>query len=601
MPSARKIKAPDAPKAALNTYGFNLLPNTDQLFYDRAAFARRISVDRGVATRPALFRSIAARLMPAHFEWHVWTERVVDTLCEFTLVAFPGCSNSAKTFNVAGFAAVWWLCDPHQSSVTFVSTSKQSLRRRGWAEITRCYTSVPGPRVGNFIDSRMLWQARKGDDKHAIIGKAVEEGPTQKVADDIKGVHTRRQMIVIDEATSVPEAIWEACTNLYTYPDEFVLVCIGNPLNRLDQFGRFCEPEHGWNSVSEETEEWDAAPQDKYSGIRPRVIKFDGEKSPNIVEGRIVSRHLPTPEKIAAARRASGGQTPSYWQNIRGHWPPEGLTKTIFTYSALDKNDGYGKHTFTGRNFTIIGAFDPAFGGGDRPALRFAKLGEIVGDKWGIEAFPPVIIPIDARSTNPVHFQLAEQVRRQCEAFSVAGIDYHCDPQNLAVDATGEGGGLADIMQRTWSPKILRVEFAGRASDEPASLEDARLASDLYENKTTEMHFRARDALNAGQLKGIDRETAKELCFREFDDTGKRIKLQRKVDYKEKFHHSPDFGDSLVMLTEVARRRGFRLAAVGETVQAASDWTKTVENAQSVYAADLHGEEEFPDLEDVAA
>jgi len=48
------------------------------------------------------------------------------------------------------------------------------------------HTSIPGPRIGNFVDSRMMWQATKGDDKHAIMGIAVEEGETTKVADNIK-------------------------------------------------------------------------------------------------------------------------------------------------------------------------------------------------------------------------------------------------------------------------------------------------------------------------------------------------------------------------------------------------------------------------------
>lgn len=592
--AAKKAPSPEPkPKAPLETYGLEPIPDVEQATYDMIAFAYRFSIDRGAPTRSKLFRRVSDHLLPGHFEWHEWTERMVETMCNNSLMAFPGCASAGKTFNVISFACAWWLCLPFQSSVTLVSTSKQSLRRRGWSEVTKCHTVKPGDRFGNMVDSRMIWQAEKGDDKHAIIGKAVEEGSTQKVADDIKGVHTKRQMVVIDEATSVPEAIWEACTNLYGYPDEFILIALGNPLNRLDQFGRFCEPMNGWTSVGVETGEWDGKAQEKYGGRVTRVVTFDAEKSPNITEGKIVSRHLPTKEKVEAARNAGGGQTPSYWQNFRGFWPPEGLSKTIFSESALLKNDGFGRHRFTGRNFSIIGAFDPAFGGGDRAALRMAKLGEIEGQKWGIEVLPPIIVPINANSTNPVHFQLAEQVRRQCESFKVGEVEYSCPPENLAVDATGEGGGLCDIMQRTWSPRIIRVEFGGKPSEDSASLEDARPANEIYGNKSVEMHFRSRDALNAGQLKGIDRESAIELCNREFDDSKPRIQLQKKVDYKIKFGKSPDFGDSLVMLLEVARLRGFRLAAVGKTVEVEQDWQAQVDKAESIHSGDAYGDEEF--------
>lgn len=564
-----------------NTYGW---PDEDrtQDEYDRAAFARRRSPDFGVPPRLTLFKRISERMMPKHFEWHEWADRAIGTLCNYDIIGFPGCSNSAKTWHVVNFAVMWWRCDPENSSVTLISTSKQSLRRRAWAEVIKARSINPDEEpFGNFVDSRMIWQANKGDDKHAIIGKAVEEGPTQKVADDIKGVHTRRQMVVIDEATSVPAAIYEACANLYSYPDEFILVLIGNPLNRLDQFGRFCEPANGWLSVNVETGEWEGKPQESIGNRVPHIVTFDAEKSPNITNGRIVSRHLPTKEKVNAAQRAAGGQTPLYWQNFRGFWPPEGLVKTIFTQSALEKNDGFGRHKFTGRDFRVIGTFDPARTG-DRPALRFGRMGEIEGAKWGLEWMPPKIIPVDSNSKNPIYFQLAEQVKRECERIEYNGITYSCDPENFGVDATGSGSGFADILQRIWSPNVIRIEFGGSPSEDSCSLEDARPAKEVYKDKTTEMHFRTRDALNSGQLKGIDQETAVELINRKFDESKRRIQLQPKEDYKAEFKLSPDFGDTGCMMLEVARIRGFRLAAVGQTIVKHDEWQAHAKKTASV-------------------
>ncbi len=560
--------------------------------------------------RPKLFQRVADGIMPGHFEWHPWTSRVVDTLSEVTLrgegkatrlAAFPGCSNSAKTFNVIGYACAWWLCKPDESSVTLVSTTVKSLRRRGWAEVQRCYDRLYSDGgwselAGNFVDSRLLWQHRLGDDKHAIIGRAVEEGSVHKVADDIKGVHTRRQMVIIDEATSVPEAIYEACANLYSYPEEFLLVCIGNPRNKLDAFGRFCEPDKGWLSVGVETGEWEAKPFLACGGAKPAVVTFDAEKSPNIVAGAEVSRHLPTLKTVEAAKQSSGGQTPHYWQNFRGFWAPEGLVKTVFTESALMTFDGAGKHKFTGEHFQIVGAFDPAWGGGDRPALRFAKLGELVGGGWGIELMKPIIIPINAESTNPVHYQLAEQVRRQCERVLVGEHEMSCPPQNLGVDDSGEGG-LCDVFYRTWSQRIHRIEFGGAASDEPCSIEDIRTAREVYMNKRAEMFFRARDTLNSGQLKGIDADTGVELCAVEFDDRKARLVLMAKKDYKLKFGKSCDLADCAVMCVEVARIKGFNLMATGETAKAETKSDNQWKAGQAVYEHAYYTEEEQPETQ----
>lgn len=556
MPVRRTAKTQEPP-APIYDYGC-WKKGLDQFTYDRYAFANRIPIDQGAPTRPELFKKLAKVILPDHFEWHEWTNRIVESACHYSLIGNMGCSNSAKTFNWAGFAVIWWLAYPEESSVTFVSTSIKSMRRRGWAEVQKCHTSIPGPRQGNFVDSKMLWQCFKGDDKHAIIGKAVEEGPIHKVAADIIGVHTKRQMIIIDEANAVPEAIWEAIPNLYSYPEEFILVALANPRDRLSVFSRFCEPENGWTSVGVDTEEWDGKPQPHYGNRPVRVIRFDAEKSPNIVEGKLVSKHLPTKEKVEAARAGSGGQTPSYWTNFRGFPPPEGLTKTVFSESTLIRMDAFGSHKFTGRNFSIIGAFDPAFGGGDRPALRFARLGEVTGGEMGIQVMPPILIPISADSKTPVHFQLAEKVRLHCARIGIGSEAYSCPPENFAVDASGEGGGLADIFWRTWSPSVMRIEFGGRASEDQCSYEDVRPANEVYDLKTTEMHFRTRDAVNSGQLKGIDKETAIELCNREFDDSGKRICLMKKKDYRLKFGKSPDLGDCFVAGTLVATPDGPR-------------------------------------------
>lgn len=564
------------PKIPVDTYG---LENNGQpqWVYDMAAFAQRISVDEGAPTRPELFRRIAEHLIPGHFEWHLWTNKVVQELCEGNWTCFSGASNSAKTYNVTGFACLWWLCAPEESSVTFVSTTVKSLRRRTWAEVSKIHNAV---KLGNFVDSRVIWQWEKGDDKHAIIGRACEEGTPTKVADDIKGVHTTRQMVVIEEATAVPEAIYDACSNLYSYPKEFILVLNGNARSKLDSMGRFMEPKGGWITVSPETDEWET--KNQLHGKPAIVIRFDAEKSPNILEGKIVSTHLPTAEKVKAAK--TNGETPLYWSNFRGFPPPDGLSKNIFTETALVSNDGMGIHKFTGRDFEIIGSFDHARDGGDDPTLRFAKLGEIEGRKIGIQLFPPIVIPINPASQNPIDFQIAEQLRRQCENFTVDGVRYACRPSNLAIDAGGDGAGLCDIVNRLWSFDIHRIQFGGSASEDSCSLEDTRPAKDVYRNKRAEMYFRGRDALNHGQLKGIDAPTAKELCSLLFDDSKRLIVVESKKDFRKRNNDkSPDKSDTVAMIIEMARKKGFRLAAQGETIKVSVDFERFVQDSNRVY------------------
>lgn len=492
---------------------------------------------------------------------------------------------------------------PEESSVTLVSTTKQMLRRRGWAEVQKVYSSLrDGQRFGNMIDSRTIWQAEKGDDRHAIVAQAVEEGSVQKVVDNLKGIHTRRQMVIIDEATSIPRAIYEACSNLYSYPDEFILAVIGNPWDRLDNFGLFCEPDKGWQNVNVETGEWEARPFEHCGGAKPYIITFDAEKSPNILEGKIVSRHLPKKEEVEQAKLASsGGNTPHYWQNKRGFWPPEGLIQTVFTPSMFDLfNAVRGKHDFPNGYF-LIASLDPAREGGDTAYLRFAKMGWLQSGCYGLENMKPVPIPVDANSTEPVAYQIVNQVIQKCASVETEpGIFKEVRPECFGMDDSSDGG-LGDVFNQLWSHAIIRIAFQSSASTDSVSIEDPRPANEVYFNKRAEMYFYSRSILTSGQMKGVDQETEREICSIKYDGSGKRTKLQDKHEYRaEHGGKSPDLSDTYCMLSEVARRRGFTLKATGETKRVIEDIESHNEQSQEVYEEEnLYQPEELEPVETI--
>lgn len=570
-----------------------ITPKPPQISIEEFQEIRETFAQRGPGDRVEQFRKIADALAPGLFEWHSWTLKLVEAACKYRWLACSGCSNSCKTFNSANFAAVWWLADPENSSVIFCSTTMKMLRKRGWAEIQNFHRIIGGD-VGNLVNSQCVWQVSQGDDKHAIFGKAVCEGDVNKSAADIQGIHTKRQMVIIDEAEAVPAAIWKAAANLYGYcvdtGGEFILMALANARSRLSQFGRFIEPEDGWGSISVDSDDWNSKPQ--MDGRKARVLRFDFRKSPNIIEGRMVSRHLPTRQRVEsrlAALRARGGENdPEHWAFDLGFPVPEGLIKTVFTESLLEKYHAYDRHQFTGSDFTIIGAFDPAYLGGDRPALRFAALGDI-GGKMGLEWMDPIVLYIDATSAEPARYQLVSKLKDQCKSVNYRGQKYECLPENFGIDASGDGG-LADICQREWSSKIIRIQFGGSASTEPCSHEDERPANEVYENKRAEMFFRTLNAITSEQLKGIDKDTAEELCTIEqlgektSDGTmRRRIVIQPKKEFKKKYGKSSDLSDCGIMCCEVARLKGFTTVAIGETLSRAGALEEIVKDSQELY------------------
>lgn len=564
----------------INTYGLDPIAN-NQISYDCAAFAARLPFERTGMTRAQLYRRISDYFTPNFHEWHEWTERFIDAACKYRWIAVPGCSNSAKSRNAAGFAVNWWMAAPMVSGVIFCSTTLDGLKRRQWAEIQRAYQTLPAPRYGNFVDSRLVWQNAPKDSKHAIMGIAVQDGSKEKIADRIKGFHPDRLLIIIDEATGVSDAITDAASNLWAYPREFIFMMLGNPRNRLDQFGRFMTPLKGWESVDVDTEEWITTPKvDNQPGF---CVRFDSHKSPNITEGRIVSRHLPTAAKVKAASEKSGSENdPAYWSNNRGFPPPEGIEMTVFSESLLIQGHATEQNViFTGQTM-MIGGFDPAFSmGGDLATFRPARVGP-TKDGTIIQLLPIQIVPLNASTgQEPISFQLAKGFRAVAEKFSVK-------PRNIVIDATMAGAGVADIIARDWSPEIQRVQSQERASERRCSYENDKLGCEVYHNKIAEMWFQGKEYVQANQVRCLDDETAKELCARSYVPGSNltKIKLEAKKEMKLRIDKSPDRADATILCLEAARRLGIEIKPQGYTAEHVEDFTKEVEKAEDAWTKD---------------
>jgi hypothetical protein len=568
------------------------LGNNTPFFYWQWAFAHpKVANDNGAPPRDELFWKIADVLTPGYFCRDPWSERMIKALCYNNWVGIAGCSSSSKTHNLTGFAVIWWLCSPNESSVIFCSTTAKSLRKRNWANVQKIRSLIPGIPHGNFVDSRMVWQTNKGDDLNSISGIAVEEGDTKASADKIKGTHTKRQMVVANEANSINGGIWEACYNLYSYPEqcggEFILAAEANPSSWHDEFGKFTEPDKGITSVSVETEEWDTRPQ--LNGKNGICIRFDVERTPNLdyPSDKPINRHLPSRERAERCMRSTQKDSALYWSNERGFPPPEGLSKNVFSEVALEMVGAMQSQRFTGEAFQILGAFDPARTG-DKPTLRFAAMGKLDNGNMGIELMKPIELRVDLnKSVNQkisIDYQLKDQLKREMENVQYRGTKTVCPWNNLGIDGTGGGADFCDIINQTCSWDIKRVVFSEAPSSDAVSHEDLRPANERYRNLRAEMYFRARQAFDTGQMKGLDPETKKEMATITFDDSKPLITIVSKEDYRLKYKCSPDKTDTIVILIEVARRKGFKLAVVGETVKRVQEVEKVFEQSQEVFA-----------------
>jgi len=540
-------------------YGIRSPVKIPDLELELYAFRNRLQPNEGGLGTFNHFVNVSKMVWPK-MSWNPWLEAQVESLCEHDYVGWAGCGASGKTFGATLFATVWWLANPSKTTVVLTSTTAKMIRKRMWAnlqELVRKSRGFPG----NMVDSKMSLQAIKGDDRHSISAIAVAEGNTSKAVANIQGIHAERVMVIIDEATDTPEAAFEACTNLSKGCREFKMLVIGNPASKYDPHGRFCTPAKGWRSVTIEDQHWLTE--------RGMCRRFDGMKSPNISDGRTKYPYLITHDQVLSAMRHEGEQSPTFWKYTRGFWSPDGMVKTVLSESIIETYTPTRKLVFT-TNVQVVAGLDPGFGG-DRCVLRFAKVGT-ANDKVSIFFGDVIHISPNAQLTEPVHYQIANRVKEEC---SQRGVP----PDKFALDSSGEGGGLADILTREWGV-VHRVEFGGSASTIPVSDEDSRPCNEAYDRKVTELWFSMRKWVVEERVGGMDIETLQEFCARMFDDSKRKISVETKTVMKQRTGKSPDLADAAVVLLDLVRK-----TAVLEPRATKVDkvWEKLVREADSIY------------------
>lgn len=480
-------------------------------------------------------------------------ERAVTREGDSTIrvVAWTGPKAFGKTYGSGLFALTYFLASPETTCVTLTSTSKVAMGGRVWGVIRDLYSEARDPDTGHpfpwhMVTSQKILQRVRGDEKYNIACFAVEPGELQKSIDKIKGRHTQRMLLIVDEANTTPEAIFHVIHNMKGGCIDLVILIIGNAGSYFDSHGRACEPLNGWPSVTIDDDSWKTKGVDEWR-LPPGLCRhFDGEKSPNVIAGKTIYPHIYSYENWIDAKKY-GQNSIQYWSQDRGFWPPEGMVNTVFSDPLIARCDGTGFLDFTS-NRVPYAFLDPAFGG-DRCCLQFADVGETESGLMGIQLRQPLYINPRVSNESERDYQIARTVIEECKAQGVK-------PAQFGSDATGIGRGVHAIIAGEWSQEIVRVEFGGRASDAPSSQADGRPSHEVYDNRVTELWFRAREFMEAHQLKGLSIEAVKQFCSREYTQKGRKYLLSTKAECKAKLGYSPDEADSISGLAEVAMKNG---------------------------------------------
>lgn len=536
-----------------------------------------------------------------HFQWNPWAERMLDifhahpiTGQQFPHAAVSGCASSGKSLFAALYGLVNWLCDPADTMVLMTSTSLKDSGKRIWGHLQQLWIHAPagiwpGKMVGSLhsVFTVDFKTGKKISDASGIFLIAGEKSKEKDNIGKIIGAKARRVIFVADELPELSEAIVEAAFGNLNVNPFFQFVGLGNFKSWYDPFGQFVKPKSGnLDDVTEDVDEYETE-----AGF---ALILDGMKSPNILT-RNEWAGLYAPKDLENHQKRYGPQSALFWRMCRSRPTPVGLDNVIYSESEFIAAK-VGDRVVWSTGFTMVSGMDPSFtNGGDRCVQWIGKFGLAVGGKWVLELGELKLLREDITKRNrPRNFQIADQFRENCEA---AGVE----PENAALDSTGAGSVLADIIAEVWSPKVLRVDFSGKPTAFRVSVNNPKAAEDLYDRRVTELWYAGLEYLKAQQLKGLlDVELLREMKARRYDSVkgaeGLKAKVETKTDMKKRLNFSPDKADAYFVLLDLCRQRHGFLAGglTGGLVKANDAWDKEVQDADAVYATVDYAEQQIP-------
>jgi hypothetical protein len=299
------------------------------------------------------------------------------------------------------------------------------------------------------------------------------------------GLHNkgRRILLIFDEASAIPDKIWEVAEGALTDEDtEILWFVFGNPTRNSGRFfDCFNRLAHRWH------------PQ------------------------RVDARTVPGTNKKQIQRWLEdyGEDSDFFRVRVRGLHPRASDLQFIpqdWVYAAQHR-----EFYVTAQDPLVIG-IDLARGGSDLTVIQYRRGPDC-------RTVPQIVIPgFESRDTTPLVAKITDLALT---------TDRFMRPDAVFLDGTGVGGPLVDRLRQLGVP-VSEVQGKWRANDPK------------YGNFRTEMWAKMREALRETLALPNDPSLEADLCSVEYTHNMKdQLILETKEDLKARIGRSPDKGDAL--------------------------------------------------------
>lgn len=456
--------------------------------------------------------------------------RINQAIADNERTAISACHDVGKSWDLARIV-LWFLsCFPYSKVITTAPTFNQ-VKNILWAEMRAAYSASRIPLGGQMN----LTEWRLDDDWFAIGFTPRNELSGEKgqgTQSSFQGFHARGGLLVVfDEATGIPKAIWDMAEGLMT--QAFVkFVAIGNPTSRSSEFYR-CFSSAAWHKVKLSCFDSPNLIANGITGLAELEREVEAVRALNDAEAqarlssyKVVKRHLLSLKWVVSMAMPEkwGMLHPLFVSKVLGQFPEDDAAALI-SLGTVEAAQRRMYFAMPGDRKTI--GVDVARYGSDATVLT-GMTGRRQTDRK----------PITKSGATVVAGNVIDMVRER-------GADV------VVVDGTGVGGGVVDCLEEAKKEhgsvladtEIREVQFGARCADDNDHAKFANLKARMF-------------VLLAYDLK---REDGIQLLNEDvyldelptihytFDSKGRYV-IESKDDYKRRTgRKSPDDSDSLAL------------------------------------------------------
>lgn len=395
--------------------------------------------------------------------------------------------------------ALWWVVTRARARVIMTSSSGRQVRSVLWKELRRVYRKARykiGGKLHKVPDAGLQF-----DDEREVIGFSTDE--PEKMA----GFSGPDILFILDEASGIPEAIFEAIEGNRAAGAR--LVMFSNPTQTSGTFfDAFHSKAHFWHG-----------------------IRISSAESPNVQAGTAVVPGLAGRGWIEEKKQEWGEDSPIYQVRVEGNFPTQGsnvvislalVTRAEERWRDADEAEKAGEPALLGDGPLELGV-DPA---------RFGDDESVIAPRRGKKVF--VLRAFQGLDG----VQLAGEVLRTIRELRRPG-----DPlPRVKVDVIGIGASCADQLRYHTDPdgrrELVLVEV--NSAESATSSEYHRLRDQLW--------FAIPAWIKEGGALPPDSKLTRDLVAPNysFDPQGRYL-VESKDKTKVRLKNSPDRGDAVAL------------------------------------------------------